>query len=82
MCLAGGIDVIPAEIVLAKFTPGFQDNEGKRKTPALARPKLGHSQGRTRARLSARRAERLPSLVALSTSGQEHAQGLSAHPQA
>lgn len=43
MRLVEGLCVIPAEIVLAKVTQGLQDNEGKRKTPVLARPKLCHN---------------------------------------
>lgn len=34
---------IPAEMVPAKFTGVLQDNEGKEKSPGLARPKLGDS---------------------------------------
>jgi hypothetical protein len=56
-CLVRRIHVIPAEMAPAKCTQGLQDNEGKRKTPVLAVPKLGHSPGRPRARLSARGAQ-------------------------
>lgn len=42
------ICVTLAETGPARRTRGLQDNEGKRKTPAPANPKLGHSPGRAR----------------------------------